>query len=108
VRRLYRAGVPLLAGSDAVPAFALTVPGFTLHDELLALRRAGAAVLRAATLEPAHALGAPDSLGTVAAGKVAGLVLLDADPLADIRSARRIRAVVLSGRYFDMFWLFLP
>lgn len=100
VRRVHRAGVPLLAGTDAVPAYPLTVPGFTLHDELLALVRAGvppAAALRAATLEPARYLAAVDSLGTIEAGKVADLVMLDGNPLADIRNTTRISAVVLRG-----------
>jgi imidazolonepropionase-like amidohydrolase len=104
VRRLYRAGVPLLAGSDAVPAYPLTVPGFTLHDELGALVGAGltpAAALRAATLEPARYLDATDSLGTVTRGKLADLVVLDADPLADVRNIARIRMVVVNGRVID-------
>jgi len=93
--------VPLLAGSDAGALY--TYPGSSLHDELVQLVRAGltpAAALRAATLGPAEFLGATDSMGTVAAGKVADLVLLDADPLADIRNTRSIRAVVLRGRLF--------
>ena len=95
----WRAGVPLLAGTDAGALY--TYPGSSLHDELVQLVRAGltpAAALRAATLGPAEFLGATDSLGTVAAGKVADLVLLDADPLADIGNTRRITAVVLNGR----------
>lgn len=104
VRRLHRAGVPLLAGTDAVPMYPLTVPGFTLHDELLALARAGvptAAVLRAATIEPARYLGALDTLGTIERGKIADLVLLDGNPLADIRNTSRINAVILRGRLVD-------
>jgi len=98
----WRAGVPLLAGTDAGALF--TYPGSSLHDELVQLVRAGltpAAALRAATLDPARFLGAADSMGTVAAGKVADLVLLDADPLADIRNTQRIAAVVLRGRRLD-------
>jgi imidazolonepropionase-like amidohydrolase len=57
-------------------------------------------VLKAATIEPARYLGMLDSAGTVAAGKVADLVLLDADPLVDIRNVRRISAVVANGRVF--------
>jgi imidazolonepropionase-like amidohydrolase len=55
----------------------------------------------ASTLEPARFLAATDSMGTIAAGKVADLVLLDADPLADIRNARRVRAVVANGRMLE-------
>ncbi len=55
--------------------------------------------LRAATLGPAQFLGASDSLGTVAPGKVADLVLLDGDPLLDTQATARIAAVVLNGGY---------
>ncbi|MEO6444007.1 MAG: amidohydrolase family protein [Gemmatimonadaceae bacterium] len=101
-RLLHAAGVPLLAGTDAGNPF--VVAGHALHHELALLVEAGLsplAALQAATLNPARFLGATDSLGTVAAGKVADLVLLDADPLADIRNTRRIRAVIVNGRYFD-------
>jgi hypothetical protein len=98
----HRGGVRLLAGTDApLPRL---VPGLSLHDELALLVRAGltpAEALRAATLSPAEYLGAADSLGAVARGKVADLVLLDADPLRDIRNTTRIHAVVTNGRYLD-------
>lgn len=54
--------------------------------------------LRAATLEPARYFAATDSLGSIAVGKRADLVLPDADPLLDIRNTRRIRAVIANGR----------
>jgi imidazolonepropionase-like amidohydrolase len=54
--------------------------------------------LQAATIKPATFLGMQDSLGTVEVGKVADLVLLDADPLEDISHTRKIRAVVVGGR----------
>ncbi|HVG45345.1 MAG TPA: amidohydrolase family protein, partial [Longimicrobium sp.] len=57
--------------------------------------------LQAATLAPARFMGMADSLGSVQAGKVADLVLLDADPLADIGNTRRIRAVIANGRLLD-------
>jgi adenine deaminase len=57
--------------------------------------------LQAATLNPAKLFHAIDSLGTVAPGKLADLVLLDADPLADITNITMIQAVVANGRYFD-------
>ena len=59
------------------------------------------AALQTATLNPALALQATDSLGTVEAGKLADLVLLDADPLEDIQNTAKIRAVVANGRYYD-------
>ena len=92
-----RAGVRVLAGSDqplrgGVPA---------LHDELVALVAAGMspmAALQSATSRPAEFLGRLADDGTVEAGKVANLVLLDANPLADIANTRRVAAVVLEGR----------
>jgi imidazolonepropionase-like amidohydrolase len=103
VGRMQRAGVGLLAGSDA--PLARVAPGAGLHDELEALvRDAGLTpleALRAATLNPGLYLGAADSIGTVAPGRAADLVLLDADPTADIRNVRRIRAVIARGRYLD-------
>ncbi|HEX7242350.1 MAG TPA: amidohydrolase family protein, partial [Longimicrobiaceae bacterium] len=102
VGAMHRAGVPILAGTDVLNPYIF--PGYSLHDELELLARAGLSpldALRTATLNPARYLGRADSLGTVAAGKLADLVLLDADPLADVRNTRRIRAVVAGGRYLD-------
>lgn len=99
VGAMHRAGVVLLAGTDA--PLRNSPPGFGLHEELALLVRAGLspfAALRAATLAPADWFGMQDSLGTVAPGKLADLVLLDANPLSDIRNLRRIRAVLLQGR----------
>jgi imidazolonepropionase-like amidohydrolase len=102
VGAMSRAGVPLLAGSDVNNPHVF--PGFALHDELALFVEAGLspeAALTAATVSPARYFGATDSLGTIAVGKLADLVLLDADPLADIRNTRRIRAVVLNGRLLE-------
>jgi len=101
VRDLRAAGAGLLAGSDCGNPF--VVCGFSLHDELALLVRAGlttAEALRAATSSPARFFGA-DSLGEIAPGKVADLVLLDGDPLADIRNVSRIRAVISAGRVYE-------
>jgi hypothetical protein len=101
-RDLKNAGVKLLAGTDAPQAF--IYPGFSLHDELVLLVKSGLTpleALRAATYNPAEYLGALDSLGTVSQGKLADLVLLDADPLVDITNTRRISAVIANGRLFD-------
>lgn len=103
MREMHAAGVSLMAGTDI--GGPLLIPGFSLHDELeLLVSVAGMTppeALRAATLTPARVLGRADSLGTVEAGRLADLVLLDADPLADIRNTRRIHAVVADGRLLD-------
>ena len=107
VRALRGAAVGILPGTDTDgnDAYYYGVPGYTLHAELETLvRDAGftpAEALRAATLDAARFLGASDSLGTVASRRVADLVLLDANPLTDIRNAGRIAAVVANGRYLD-------
>jgi hypothetical protein len=93
-----------LAGSDATPDGWYGPPGSLLLEELVILAKSGLTPLEAlqtATLNPAKFLGATDSLGSVAPGKLADLVLLDANPLADIRHVTRIHGVVANGRYFD-------
>ena len=100
--RLNQAGVPILAGSDCPNPF--VYPGFSLHDELGLLVHAGltpAEALRTATINPARFLGLTDSLGVVATGKVADLVLLDGNPLVDIANTKRIRAVIQGGRWMN-------
>lgn len=95
----HRAGVHLLAGTDSGDPY--VIPGFALHDELQLFVQAGVPALvaiRSATLEPARALGVADAVGSIAPGQAADLVLLAADPLADIRNTRRIVAVVVNGR----------
>jgi imidazolonepropionase-like amidohydrolase len=102
VATMHRAGVRILTGTDA--PLRNSPPGFGLHEEFLLLTRGGFSpfeVIRAATLEPARYLGMLDSAGTIASGKLADLVLLDANPLRDIRNTRRIAAVVANGRLYD-------
>jgi hypothetical protein len=100
VRELHRLGITkFLAGSDE-----MYCGGFPLLRELVFLNAAGLTpveALQAATLNPATFLAATDSLGTVAPGKLADLVLLDQNPLADLLNILTIRAVVANGRYFD-------
>jgi imidazolonepropionase-like amidohydrolase len=98
-RTFHRAGVPMLAGTDAPMPH--VYPGYSLQDELVTFVDIGmtpAEALRAATLGPAEFLGIAADTGSIATGKRADLVLLDADPLRDIRNARRIDAVLLGGR----------
>ena len=99
---MFKSGVPLMAGTDAMNPFCF--PGFSLHDELALLVESGLtplAALQAATLNPALFLGRTADEGAVAPGKRASMVLLDADPLTDIHNTTRIRAVWLEGKYFD-------
>jgi len=96
------AGVGLLAGTDTPLPYCF--PGFGLHDELQLLVRAGLSpmeALRTATYNPAKYFGQLDSMGTIERGKVADLVLLDANPLQDIRNTQRIAAVVFRGKIFQ-------
>lgn len=99
---MHRGGVPILAGTDVLNPF--TFPGFSLHDEMALLVEAGlspAAALRTATLNAAAFLNTKDSLGTVERGKFADLVVLDANPLENIRNTEKINAVVLNGRLYN-------
>lgn len=99
VSAMHEAGVVIMAGTDSpMPG---VYPGFALHEELELLVAAGltsAEALRSATLEPARFLGIADKSGSVAVGKRADLLLLDADPIKDVRNTRRIHAVLLDGR----------
>ena len=102
VRLLHQEGVRFLAGTDLSNPY--IYPGFSLHDELEAFVAAGftpAEALRTATLNPAIYFSATDTLGSIAAGKRADLVLLDANPLEDIRNTTKIAAVVLRGKLYD-------
>jgi hypothetical protein len=101
VGAMRRAGVELLAGTDVLNPFCF--PGFSLHDELGLLVEAGLTpmeALQAATYNPAKFLGITDSLGTIDTGKIADLVLLEANPLEDIGNTRKIAAVVVGGKYY--------
>lgn len=102
VRRLDRAGVPLIAGTDTPAPWVL--PGAGLLLELEWMVEAGvspARALQAATGRAAEILRKTDEVGIIRPGRFADFVLLDADPLADIRNLRRIDAIYLHGRRVD-------
>jgi hypothetical protein len=93
-----RLGGRIAAGSDVGQAF--VIPGFALHRELELLVDSGlspAQAIRAATVDAAALLGLKDRVGVIDGGMAADLVLLDGDPLADIRNTRRIVAVIKNG-----------
>ena len=99
VGMMRRAGVRFIAGTDTANPYIF--PGFSLHEELDLLVQAGFTpmqALQAATRDAALYLGRHDSLGTIEKGKRADLVLLDANPLAEIGNTRKINAVVLGGK----------
>jgi imidazolonepropionase-like amidohydrolase len=99
VAELKRAGVDMMAGTDT--PIGLLTPGFSLHEELALLVRGGLTPLEAiasATLRPAQYFELDDELGRIDRGMRADLVLLEANPLDDIRNTRSIRAVMKDGR----------
>jgi imidazolonepropionase-like amidohydrolase len=98
IRDMLPRGNVFLTGCDG------GVPGFCLHDELEALTEAGLSplqALQAATINPARMLERERAQGSVEVGKQASLVLLNANPLADIRNARQIAAVIVKGRWLS-------
>lgn len=102
LRTIYDAGIPVLAGTDtSVPGVLL---GVSSQTELVLMVEAGlkpAEALRAATTNAAKFLGREKEQGTVEAGKLADLVILDGDPLADIRNVRKIHRVIKGGVIYD-------
>jgi imidazolonepropionase-like amidohydrolase len=103
VADMHHAGVPFLAGTDTAPAI-FVLPGFSLHDELANFVEAGFTpmeALQTATSNPAKFFGTESTQGSIAKGKLADLVLLDADPLADIHNTRKIAAVIANGHLYD-------
>jgi imidazolonepropionase-like amidohydrolase len=98
---LHRAGVPFLAGTDTPPGVYI-FPGFSLHEELQRFVAAGFTPLEAlqtATINPAKFWGMEAQLGTVEKGKLADLVLLNANPLVDIANTQKIAGVIVDGHY---------
>jgi imidazolonepropionase-like amidohydrolase len=102
VGAMFRAGVPILAGTDDTNPYVF--PGFSLHDELALLVESGMtplAALQSASRNAATFMQADDRYGSVTKGKIADLVLLDADPLKDIHNTTKVSEVFLAGKEFD-------
>lgn len=102
VGKMNAAGLPIMAGTDSTAPN--VIPGFSLHEDLGYLVQAGLTplqALQAATTRPAEFLHRTAEQGTIAVGKRADLLLLDANPLEDIHNTQKIRAVILNGRLLD-------
>ena len=102
-RKLFRSGTPLLIGADAptVPGLAY---GYSVHQEMLEINSLGLTpyqVLRAATVTPHELMRDSDRAGLIKVGQRADLVLLNANPLNDIRNARDIAGVIVGGRWLS-------
>ena len=103
ISEMHRAGVIFLAGTQS-SYDAFGTPGFILHDELAIFVQAGLSpfeALKTATVNPAKFMRREKDLGTIEQGKLADLILLDANPLTDISNTRKINAVVVNGRYLS-------
>jgi imidazolonepropionase-like amidohydrolase len=99
VARMERAGVRLIGGTDTPNPYVF--PGFAAHDELSILVQAGLSPMRALqtmTRDAACFLGLEPNMGTLSPGKVADLLVVDANPLADITNTRKIHAIVARGK----------
>lgn len=98
---LHNQGVPLMAGSDT---YGLFLPGFSLHHELELINSSGLSTyetLKTATVNPARYLNTIAQSGTITEGKLADMVLLDKNPLEDIRHTKTISGVVIKGKWLD-------
>lgn len=100
VYKAWKAGVPIVTGTDH---YGYVIAGFSIHDEMDTLAQAGIPlqeVLRAATLNAAQMLELQD-VGVIKAGSIADLVILNSNPLENIKNTNKIYGVFLNGRWFD-------
>ena len=102
IKKMNVGGVPIMAGTDTTAPNVF--PGFSLHEDLAELVQAGLTpleALQAATVRPGEFLGRTAEQGTILPGKRADLVLLDANPLSDIRNTQKIDAVIVNGKLLN-------
>ncbi len=103
VEEMHGRGIPFMTGTDIGNPF--VYPGFSIHDEMEIFVEAGLTPLEAlqtATINPVRYLNAMDSMGSIAPGMLASMLILDANPLEDIRNTRAINTVIQQGRVYDI------
>lgn len=101
---LQKAGITILAGSDAAALNTFVYPALALHEELVLFQKSGLTplqTLQSATLNGAKFMGKYDTSASVEKGKMADMVVLNTNPLEDIKSTQDIFAVIKNGRYFS-------
>ena len=102
IAMMFKKGIPIMAGTDCASIGVFW--GSSIHEELELLVQVGLSeidALRAATLNPALFFKATDSLGSIAKGKIADMVILNKNPLEDIRHTKNINGVFSNGNYFN-------
>jgi hypothetical protein len=101
---LQEAGVTILAGSDAAALNTFVYPALSLHEELVLFQEAGLTplqILQSATINGAEFMEKLPTMGTIDIGKQADMVILNNNPLLDIKSTQDIYAVINNGQYFN-------
>jgi imidazolonepropionase-like amidohydrolase len=104
IPHVQKAGIPILAGSDAAALNTYVYPAQSLHEELVLFQEAGLTplqILQTATINGAKFMGKIKEKGTIDLGKDADLLILNTNPLKDIKATQDIFAVVNNGQYFD-------
>ncbi len=100
--KVHKTGIPMMAGTDTPIGF--LTPGLSLHEELIVLTEAGLSpqeALKTATLNPARYFNLENVLGSIKESQWADLVILDANPLENIRNTQKINGVIKQGKYFE-------
>jgi imidazolonepropionase-like amidohydrolase len=101
---IQEAGIKILAGSDAAALNTFVYPALSLHQELVLFQKAGLTplqILQSATINGAELMGKLDTMATIEANKQADIVILNTNPLLDIKSTQDIYAVINNGQYFS-------
>lgn len=101
---IQKAGIKILAGSDAAALNTYVYPAQSLHEELVLFQEAGLTplqILQSATINGAELMGKTNTMASIESGKQADIVILNTNPLVNIESTQDIYAVINNGKYFD-------